>query len=290
MAAPNTQPIAARNSLKALLGAAALLAVYLGLGPVAGWQGWAAAGRASPVLGGALVLAFGAAFVALVVGLVTVLCRIAAPIWVEALAGGVLGCGFAAARAAHLGPLGDALLMVASVFLGRVVSRMLREPSILVPVAVVAAAVDFWGVYWGFVAHVSKTAPKVTESLSAQVPQMAKMPVEIPMVGAMGVGDFLFLAVFVAAVFRLGLRLRRTYWVLVVTLTAGPTLALLIPQWLFHYELKALPGLPFISLAVLAANWRQVRPSREERLALLYAAATVLAVIGVYVGIRHLVH
>jgi hypothetical protein len=202
----------------------------------------------------------------------------------------VFGGCFGAARLAHLQLAGDALLVIAAVFAGRLVSRMLREPSILVPVAVVAAAVDFWGVYWGFVAHVSKVAPKVAQSFSAPVPQIANMPVQVPMVGAVGIGDFLFLALFVAALYRLGLSLKRTFWALVIALTAGPTLAFVISRFVFHYELKALPGLPFIGLAVLAANWRQVRPSREERVALLYAAATVAAVIGVYVGIRHVVH
>ena len=177
---------------------------------------------------------------------------------------------------------------MAAVFLGRIVSRMLREPSILLPVAVVAAVVDFWGVYWGFVAHVSEKAPEVAQSLSAQVPQMADMPIAVPMVGAIGAGDFLFLALFMAALHRMGLRLRPTMWALTITLTLGPTLALLIPKWLFHHELDRLPGLPFISLAALAANWRSLRPSREERWALLYAGVTVAAVIGAFVAIRRL--
>ena len=288
MGTSETKPDAMRRDLRPLGGAAALLAVYLALTPAAAWPGWAAAGRAHPVLAAALVLGFGAAFVAVVVGLVIALCRIAAPAWAEAVVAVVLFGAFAAARIAHWqSAVGDALLVVGAVFLGRLVSRILREPSILVPVAVVAALVDFWGVYWGFVAHVSKTAPQVAQTLSAQVPQMADMPIRIPMVGAMGVGDFLFLALFIAALHRMGIALSRSFWALAITLTAGPTLAFLIPRWLFHHELTALPGLPFMALAVLAANWRAVRPSREERVALLYAGITVAAVIGAYVAIRH---
>lgn len=289
-------PVEARESqarprggdpLRWLLFAAGLLAVYLAMPVVAEWKGWAAAGRVHPVVAGLLVLLFGAAFVAVVVALVAALCKIPAPAWAEAATAVVLAGGLAAARMAHWQRTGDVLLVLAGVFLGRIVSRMLREPSILLPVAVVAAVVDFWGVYWGFVAHVSETAPKVTQNLSAQVPQMADVPLVVPMVGAMGVGDFLFLALFLAALHRLGLGLRPTLWALLITLVVGPTLALLIPQWLFKYELEALPGLPFISLAVLAANWRGVRPSREERQALLYAGVTVAAVIAAYLGIRH---
>jgi len=286
----DSTPETTRGNLRPLVVAAVLLAVYLALEPAAAWPGWSAAGRLHPAVAAVLMLGFGTAFVAVVLGLVMALCRVPAPAWAEAVIAVVLGGCFGLARAAHWPHLaGDVFLVVAAVFLGRLVSRMLREPSILLPVAVVAAAVDLWGVYWGFVSHVSKTAPEVTESLSAQVPQMADMPIEIPMVGAMGVGDFLFLALFVAAVDRLGLGLRRTFWALLVVLAAGPTLALLIPKWLFHSELEALPGLPFIALAVLAANWRQVRPSREERVALLYAVLTVAAVIAAYLGIRQLI-
>jgi hypothetical protein len=283
------KPDAARRELTALVTVAVLLAIYLAFAPVAGWKGWAAAGR-HPTAAAAVVITFGAAFVAVVVGSVVALCRVGAPPWAEAAVAAVLGGAFVAARATHHQAAGDALLVLAAVFLGRLVSRILREPSILVPVAVVAAVVDFWGVYWGFVAHVSKAAPKVAQSLSAPVPQVANLPTGIPTVGAMGVGDFLFLAIFIAALYRMGLRLKRTVWALVITLTVGPPLAFLASRWFFHYELKALPGLPFVALAVLAANWRQVRPSREERVALLWAAVTVAAVIGTYVGIRQLIH
>jgi len=51
-------------------------------------------------------------------------------------------------------------------------------------------------------------------------------------------------------------------------------------------EVPALPGLPFLGFAVLAANWRHFRFSRAEKFAVLYAASVVAALIGVAWAIK----
>ena len=47
-------------------------------------------------------------------------------------------------------------LILTGLFSGRLLARMIKEISILVPVAIIAAMVDFWGVYWGVVATIER--------------------------------------------------------------------------------------------------------------------------------------
>jgi hypothetical protein len=221
----------------------------------------------------AVVLAIGAGigFVGVSVVMVGLIVRL--PLgWKAQLAlVGAFGLAAGAMKVGRVVLVGDLFMFAAATMFGVLVSRVIREPNMIVPVAVAAAAVDTYGVYWGFVAMVAKRAPALVQHLSAAVPGAAAPEMPVPLLSAIGIGDYLFMGLLVAAVYRLHLQARRTLWALFIAFLAVPVVFVLS-------SLPALPGLPFLGLAVVAANWRHFNFSRAEKFALLYAAGVVAAI------------
>jgi len=175
------------------------------------------------------------------------------------------GAALCAARAARVPVGGDLALVLAAAFLGVLVARLIREPNMLVPVALVASIVDMWGVYYGVVREIGERAPETAAALSTSVPMAVA-----PMLGSIGIGDFVFMGLFFAAVVRLGLCVSATLW--------ASAAALLIASLVFfgaslspHLAPLAqrLPGLPFLAAAVVAVNARRFDFSREENRAVV---------------------
>ena len=48
------------------------------------------------------------------------------------------------------------LLILTGIFFGQLLARMIHERALLVPVALVAGLIDFWGVYWGPIGAVER--------------------------------------------------------------------------------------------------------------------------------------
>jgi len=117
----------------------------------------------------------------------------------------------------------------------------------------------------------------VVEQFSARSP--VKMPAGslVPTIEMTGMGDFLFLAVYFAIIQRFGLNSRRTLWLCFLVLLLAPFAFAFAPR---------LPGLPFISAAVVAANWREMSFTREEKRALAIAGGIVLVALGAILGLR----
>ena len=168
--------------------------------------------------------------------------------------------------------LGNTVLIVWAAFLGRLVSRIIREGKLLFPVAVVASVADIFTVFWGVVAHVTETAPEVAETFSASAPVAAPPEVSVPILSAVGIGDFLFLALFLAVALRHSMRPAKTMWATFAVMLVAPAAFYLAP------EAPGMPGLPFISAAALWANWPYLRFTREEKRALAFSGALVAAV------------
>ncbi len=267
-----SRPDASENTSRAIrtwqllaLAAAAFLATGL-----IGDQAVAAATR-HRALAAALAIGAGIGFVGVSVVMVGLI--VALPLeWKAQLAlVAAFGLTSAAAKVSHIILVGDLSLFVAATMFGVLVSRVIREPNMIVPVAVAAAAVDTYGVYWGFVAMVAKRAPALVQQLSAAVPGAAAPEMPVPLLSAIGIGDYLFMGLLVAAVYRLHMQGRRTLWALFIAFLAVPLVFVIS-------SLPALPGLPFLGLAVVVANWRHFRFSRAEKFALLYAAGVVAAI------------
>jgi len=177
--------------------------------------------------------------------------------------------------------LGNTALIVWAACLGRLVSRLMREGKLLLPVAVVAAIADIITVFWGVVAHVSETAPEVVATFSAAAPVAPPPNVSAPILSAVGIGDFLFLAAFLAVAIRHAMRPVRTMWASFAVMLVAP-----LAYWFFP-SATGMPGLPFIAAAVLWANWRHIEFTSEEKRALVFVGALVLAAaMGLLVVLR----
>jgi len=168
--------------------------------------------------------------------------------------------------------IGNAALILWAVFLGRLVSRVIREGKLLLPVAVVASIADTITVFYGLVAHMVREAPEVVRTFSTQAPVPPPSAISMPVLTSVGLGDFLFLAMFLTVAVRYSMNAVKGMWAALVAMLVAPLAFLLWP------EAPGMPGLPFISLAVLGTNWRHLTFTRDEKRALTVVGTLVLAV------------
>jgi len=162
-------------------------------------------------------------------------------------------------------------------FLGILLSRIVREANVLLPVALVAMPIDYLGAMTsiGFTQNAVTQNPRLVRALSVTVPSIGSSG---PHHGALhpiafiGPGDALFMAFFFAVVLRLDLNVRGTFWwmyglltltMLIVLSPFGPNIAALIPM----------------GLAIIIANFRYFKLKREEVFATLYAALLIIVLV-----------
>ncbi|MCC6445590.1 MAG: hypothetical protein IT210_19305 [Armatimonadetes bacterium] len=179
----------------------------------------------------------------------------------------------------RVGMLADICLILASASLGYLVSTVIKEPNLILPVAVVGALVDYWGVHFGPTQMVLSKAPQVLQTMSAKIPalgQAARAPGGLPYIAMIGPGDFLFLAIFYACVHKFGMNGRATYIWTAVLLTLGMLVALMTP--VFY-----IPALVPMGVAVMAANWKYFKFKREEFFALLYAGIFIVVLVFLFI-------
>lgn len=173
---------------------------------------------------------------------------------------------------------GNIALIMWAAFLGKLVSRLIREGKLLLPIILVAALADIITVYWGPVAHITENAPEVAQALSASAPVAPPPGVAAPILAAVGIGDFLFLAVFLAAIIRHAMEPVKTTWAALALMLVAPFAFIVAPEG------YGIPGLPFLAIAVLWANWRHLRFTLEEKRALAFAGVLVAAsAVGIWV-------
>ncbi len=170
---------------------------------------------------------------------------------------------------------------------GVALSRLVRYPNMLGPLAGVAALIDIWGVLLGGIVSKLLTSPA-----TAPIAQKAMAP--LPSIGgaqgagggagisiaSVGTGDFLFLGLFFGVLWAHNMNVRAAEkWIAPLVALALVTVALLpiVPM---------LPGLLFIGLGATIPNLKYLRYTREENFALLYAAILVaILTAGLYFAI-----
>lgn len=170
-----------------------------------------------------------------------------------------------------LSAFSDLFLIGAASVLGALLAGFLREPNILVPASVVAALVDFWGVYFGTTRMVLERHQEVVSKLSVQV-ALPALPGALDLQIGIGFGDFVFLSFFLVCARRFDLREGRTFWFSFVFLLA----AMAIVVWLG----PNVPALLPMAAAFLAANAGCFRLQRSEALAMLYAGLIIAVLLG----------
>lgn len=164
--------------------------------------------------------------------------------------------------------LRDLGLICFAVSLGYTISPMIREPGILLPVAVFSAIVDFWSVNFGPLAVLLESKQEVVEAAAVQIPAVG---VAAP-ISMIGVGDYVFLTLFFAVLHRFGMNVSGTFRLGFVLLTITMLLVLFVPG------MEAVPALVPIAAAVVAANGRYLRLKRNE-LVYVVAVGTVLVAV-----------
>ena len=160
------------------------------------------------------------------------------------------------------------LLIAASI--GYLVSLRIKDKNLLLPVVMFAASIDFWTVTVGPVSSVMKHAPEIVNAVSAPIPQAgtgAFVPATM-----MGMGDPLFMAVVFAAVHRLGMNSRRNF----VFVFVAMTLAMLAVMMRF---VPFVPALVALAIAVVAANWREFKLTRQEKISTAIVGVVLFAVV-----------
>jgi len=184
------------------------------------------------------------------------------------------------------GLIADAALITAATHFGVLLSSVIREPKLLLPVALCAGLVDIWGVNFGgpvAKALESKQAAKVLNAATAKVPAFGSARIEKgerpPPPILIGFGDFFFLGVFFACLARFSMNLAASFW-----LTAACIVAALMVLPLLPFNL---PGLPFMAVGVILPNVGHFQFTREEKFALLWAGAILGASLMSAVWMTH---
>ena len=173
--------------------------------------------------------------------------------------------------------LRDMLLLLLAVSVGVLVSRLIREIKILLPLGIVLALMDVYVVFGGGLVtqaqQGSPTAQAAMKNLTVSLPAAQKTlrPNAAP-IAVVGFADYLFIALFFACFLRFGIPARRTFAVLCVTLVAYMAYG--------SQTGTDLPALVPIAAVIILTNLRQFRYERSEGFALLYAGLLVAAILG----------
>ena len=168
------------------------------------------------------------------------------------------------------------LLIALAAAIGVLVSRMVREIKILLPIGVMLALVDLYVVFGGgLVAQAqqgSATAQAAMQSLTVALPTVQKHAANALPMPVVGFADYLFIALFFACFAKFGVPARRTFFALagVLSLYMLYVLATGTP----------LPALVPIAAVIISMNLRRFRYERAEAFALFYAALIICAVFG----------
>lgn len=150
----------------------------------------------------------------------------------------------------------DLFLMVFAGLLGHMISFIVREPNILLPAASFAALVDYWNVTWGILSKAIVSKPGVVARLSVTV------PTPIGNASTIGMGDFVFWALFFGVLYRFNMNVKAAFWLGYALLTASMVLIMFVGG--------AIPALVPMGLAITASNIRLFKLNREELLATIY--------------------
>ncbi len=181
--------------------------------------------------------------------------------------------------APFISPLESLLFLVSCAFLGRLLSRLVREVNMLVPIAIALVLVDIFTVFFGPTGKALDKVPELVGRLSIGLPAVGSAAGPegakgFAFIASAGLGDFIFLALFFAATWRYGLRLNRTFWYIFVLVAVAMLGSLALPL------LPGVPLLPFISVGFLVANTGRFTLTQQEKLYLLIAVLFIGALIG----------
>ncbi len=170
----------------------------------------------------------------------------------------------------------DGLLMVTcAVSIGVLISRVVNEFKMLLPIAVVLAIVDMYVVFGGGLVTQAQNGndvpARLMSSLTVKLPTVHPATGALPMQLELGFADFLFIGLFFACFVKFGAPSRRTFGVLCCTLAGVMLFVALLDV--------AVPALVPIAVVVVGMNLRRFKFARDELFAMLYAGIIVAVII-----------
>jgi len=156
--------------------------------------------------------------------------------------------------------LGQVGLPIWCVGLGALLATLIKDQNIVVPIAIFLACLDMFLVFspLGLTRMIIKSVPSMLPAIAVQIPIASHQTTgEKISPGALaGPADFLFLAMFLIAIFRFNMQGRKTVLVVIPTLLAYMMLVSLVHT--------PLPALVPIGTVVLLVNWKEFRLSKDE--------------------------
>ncbi len=172
--------------------------------------------------------------------------------------------------------LGDWAVFCGAVLLGTAASAIVREPNLLPPICLTAAAVDYVAIrYGGPTVQALARVPELVEGASTALPAVGAAVGPLPAgtiptgaLAVVGLGDVLFLGLAFGTAGRFGFRL--TPSVVWTTIGAAVGMATVLLTDL------PLPGLPFIALGCVLPNLGRFRYTRGELVSLAIVAVFLL--------------
>jgi len=181
-------------------------------------------------------------------------------------------------------PAADLFLVFAMILGGLLLSRIVRDRTLVVPVAIVLALADVFTVYLGGpTGQALEKMPGLVEAVSVKLPAMgsatgAEGLAGLKRIATLGPGDSFFAALFFAVVLRFGLSMRRTFgWLFGVT-------AVVLGLVVSTAGMPPVPVLPLMAAGFLIANWHAVKLTRREW---AYTAIAFVFLIVLFAGLRY---
>jgi hypothetical protein len=210
--------------------------------------------------------------------------------WAEAL--GAVVCGglwWGASEVAQNRPslrvvaaaLASTLFLLACLLVGKLLSRVIREPALVLPVSIVAAMADVFTVFWGPTGEALDKAPALVARMSLNIPQAGSAAgpagaAAMAQVATIGLGDFIFLALFMSLAARFGFPLLRSAVAMGACAGGGIVAALAAPA-----TLPGMPLLPYLAGGFVLANHRTLRLTPREARDMLIGVAVVAGLLAV---------
>ena len=156
--------------------------------------------------------------------------------------------------------------------LGALIATLIRERNLLVPISVFLILYDAFLVLTpiGVTGQVVRQDPGLLQRIAVQIPRIHAGPARgIVEPGALaGPADFVFLAMFMIAIFRFGMRGKETARLVIPVLIGY----MIVVQWLSI----PLPALVPIGACVIVANRGEITLTRDEKI-----STSVIALLGI---------
>lgn len=164
------------------------------------------------------------------------------------------------------------LIIILCASFGSILSNLIKERNMLIPVMLCCAFIDIWTVTVGFVAKTLETAPNILGAVSSTIPMVGGKT--FLSLGTIGAGDFIFPAMVFACAFKFNFNKKRNFWFMFGFLYAGMLLVILniVPM---------LPALTCVTAATIIVNRKEFTLSKKEigYMGIVFSLLTLVLII-----------